>query len=128
MVDGDINTTWSTEHYIAGSLGKPGLGISIDAAPGVAARTLWRSRRPAPASRRSACTPPPALPSSTPSGGEQSVTALGWTQLAPARTIGSHTEIPINSSRLLYRYYLVWLTKLPPGRETAQISEITLFK
>jgi hypothetical protein len=53
---------------------------------------------------------------------------LGWTALAPARTVGGRTSIAIDSSGLLYRNYLVWITKLPPGHETAEISEITLFK
>ena len=126
VVDGDINTTWSTEHYIAGSLGKPGLGISIDAAPGVAARAV-EIQTPTPGFS-AAVYAATGLPSSTPPAGAQSVTALGWTQLADARTIGSHTKIPINAAKLLYRYYLVWIDKLPPGRQTAQISEITLFK
>ncbi len=126
VVDGDINTTWSTEHYIAGSLGKPGLGISIDAAPGVAARAV-EIQTPTPGFS-AAIYAATGLPSSTPSAGAQSVTALGWTQLASAHTIGSRTRIAINSSRLVYRYYLVWVVRLPPGRETAEVSEITLFR
>ena len=125
VVDGDLNTSWSTEHYTNGGLGKPGLGVSLDAAPGVAARAIEIQ------------TPTPGLAAavyastkltSGSSGGGQSLTALGWTPLAPARTIGGRTTIAIDSSGVLYRYYLVWLTKLPPGRETAEISEITLFK
>ena len=27
-----------------------------------------------------------------------------------------------------YRYYLVWITTLPPGQQSASISELTLFK
>jgi hypothetical protein len=46
----------------------------------------------------------------------------------PARTIGARTTIPIDSAGHLYRRYLIWITKLPIGRETAQISEVTLFK
>ncbi|MGA9284503.1 MAG: protein kinase [Solirubrobacteraceae bacterium] len=126
VVDGDINTTWSTEHYIAGSLGKPGLGISIDASPGVAARAV-EIQTPTPGFTAGVYAAT-GLPSSTPSGGTQNLTAFGWTQLATARTIGSQTKIPVNAAKLLYRYYLVWMTKLPPGHETAEISEITLFK
>ncbi len=40
VIDGDLNTFWSTEHYIEGNLSKPGLGVSLDAAPGVAARAV----------------------------------------------------------------------------------------
>ena len=34
VIDGDLTTSWSTEHYIEGNLGKPGLGVSLDASPG----------------------------------------------------------------------------------------------
>ena len=27
-----------------------------------------------------------------------------------------------------YRYYLIWLTTLPPNLQAAQIAELTLFK
>jgi hypothetical protein len=27
-----------------------------------------------------------------------------------------------------YRYYLMWMTTLPPGRESATIAELTLFR
>jgi serine/threonine-protein kinase len=126
VVDGDLNTSWSTEHYIAGSLGKPGLGVSIDAAPGVAARAV-EIQTPTPGFTAGVYAST-GLPSSGSSAAGKSLTALGWTPLAPARTIGARTKISINSSRLVYRYYLVWITKLPQGRQTAEISEITLFK
>jgi hypothetical protein len=64
----------------------------------------------------------------TSSGTAQTLKARGWTQLAPTRAIADRTTIAINSSRLAYRYYLVWITKLPPSRQTAEISEVTLFK
>ncbi|HEV2998242.1 MAG TPA: protein kinase, partial [Solirubrobacteraceae bacterium] len=41
VLDGDPNTTWSTEHYVEGRLGsKPGLGLYVDAAPSVPARAI----------------------------------------------------------------------------------------
>jgi serine/threonine protein kinase len=128
IVDGDLNTSWSTEHYVGGTLGKPGLGISLNATPGVAARSV-EIQTPTPgfsaaiyASTRS------IAPTSSPAARQQSLTALGWTALAPTRTIAGRTTIAINSAGLLYRYYLVWITRLPPERETAEISEVTLFK
>jgi eukaryotic-like serine/threonine-protein kinase len=125
IVDGDLNTSWSTEHYIGGNLGKPGLGVSIDAAPGVAARAVEiQTPTPGFAAAVYAST---RLPSASPPAGT-SLNALGWAQLAPARTVGKRTTIPINSSGLVYRYYLIWITRLPPGRVTAEISEVTLFR
>jgi hypothetical protein len=126
VVDGDLNTSWSTEHYIGGNLGKPGLGVSIDAAPGVAARAI-EIQTPTPGFAAAIYASTGPIPSSS-SGAGQSLAALGWTPLATARTIGARTTIPINSSGLVYRYYLIWISKLPPGHETAEISEITLFR
>jgi eukaryotic-like serine/threonine-protein kinase len=126
VVDGDLNTAWSTEHYINGNLGKPGLGIVLDAAPGVVARSIEiQTPTPGLAAAVYAST---GFSSSGSSAAGESLKARGWTALAPARTIRGRTTIAIDSSRLVYRYYLVWISKLPPGRETAEISEITLFK
>lgn len=126
VVDGDLNTSWSTEHYIGGSLGKLGLGVSLDASPGVVARSV-EIQTPTPGFSATiyASTGPKAASSS---GVAQSLEALGWTRLAAPRTIGSRTTIPIDASGLLYRHYLVWITRLPPGRSSAGISEVTLFK
>ena len=125
VIDGDLNTSWSTEHYIDGNLGKPGLGISLDATPGVAARAVEiQTPKPGFSAAVYAST---GLASSTASSG-QSLTALGWTLLAPARRIAGRTTIAINAKRLTYRYYLIWIVKLPPESETAEISELTLFK
>jgi eukaryotic-like serine/threonine-protein kinase len=126
VIDGDLNTSWSTEHYIGSSLGKPGLGVSLDAAPGVVAHSI-EIQTPTPGFTAAiyASTGPKAADST---GAVQSLGALGWTRLAPARAIGARTTMAINSSRLLYRYYLVWITKLPPERSAVKISELTLFK
>jgi serine/threonine protein kinase len=126
VVDGDLNTFWSTEHYIGGNLGKPGLGVSIDAAPGVAAKAI-EIQTPT-MGFTAAVYASTGLISGSSSGGAKSLTALGWTPLVPASAIGARTKISIDSSGLVYRYYLVWITKLPPGHQTAEISEITLFK
>ena len=40
VLDRDPQTTWSTERYDGGLAGKPGVGIYVDARPGVAARAL----------------------------------------------------------------------------------------
>jgi hypothetical protein len=126
-IDGDLTTSWSTEHYIEGNLGKPGLGVSLNAAPGVAARAV-EIQTPTPGFRAGVYAAT-GVPASTPaSSSNEHLTALGWTQLAPARTIGARTTIAINPAHSVYRYYLVWIVQLPAHSETAQISEITLFK
>jgi tRNA A-37 threonylcarbamoyl transferase component Bud32 len=126
VIDGDLNTSWSTEHYVGGALGKPGLGISIDAAPGVAARAV-EIQTPTPGfSAAVFASTGPA--SSTAPASARNLQARGWAPLAPARKIAGRTTIAINAKRLVYRYYLIWIVKLPAESETAEISEITLFK
>lgn len=141
-IDGDLNTSWSTEHYLDDKLDKAGLGVALDATPGVVARAI-EIQTPSPGftaavygSTGYSSTLPQAASAgmsadtgaSSPDGGARALAALGWTQLAPAKTIDSRTTISINGQGLLYLYYLVWITKLPPNSETAQIAEITLFK
>jgi serine/threonine-protein kinase len=127
VVDGDLNTSWSSEHYVEASLGKPGLGVSLDAAPGVAARAI-ELQTPTPgftAEIYAASQPKSANAGATAAG---SLTALGWTRLSEPRSVGSRSTIAINPARTVYRYYLIWITQLPPGSQTAAISEATLFR
>ena len=36
--------------------------------------------------------------------------------------------IPLNTPKTGYRYYLVWITALPPGKIIAYLNEIALYK
>jgi tRNA A-37 threonylcarbamoyl transferase component Bud32 len=127
VLDGDPNTTWSTEHYLNATLGsKPGTGFYIDAAPGLRARALEVQ------------TPTPGLTAAVygsnhfdgalPFGSAQSLSERGWTQLAGAQRIAARSTIHLDGSESRYRYYLFWITRLPPDSETAAVAEITLFK
>jgi tRNA A-37 threonylcarbamoyl transferase component Bud32 len=127
LIDGDPNTVWSTEHYLSDTLGrKSGTGFYLDAAPGLRARAL-EIQTPTPgfsagvyAAERFDAT----LPFESP----QSLSERGWLLLAAPRTIAERTTIAFNTAGTAYRYFLVWITKLPPGNETAAISDVTLFK
>ncbi len=128
VIDGEVGTAWSTEHYIEDKLApKPGTGLYLDAAPGVEARAI-EIQTPTPsfaagiyASNR--------FEEGLPYGDSTPLTQRGWTQLAPARPIGASTTITLrNPSDSLYRYYLVWIVSLPPSSESAEIAEVTLFK
>jgi eukaryotic-like serine/threonine-protein kinase len=128
VVDGDPNTTWSTEHYVEGSLGsKPGLGLYLDAAPGVKARAI-EIMTPTPGFQAGIYAAK-SFDESLAYGETASLAQRGWTQLAPARAIGANTTISLsNPADALYRYYLIWIVKLPPSNELAEIAEVTLFK
>ena len=40
----------------------------------------------------------------------------------------SSQRVDLDTAGNRFRYYLVWITKLPPGADQVQISEIRLFK
>jgi hypothetical protein len=127
IVDGDPNTTWSTEHYIEDSLGsKPGLGVYLDASPGVRARAL-AIQTPTPGFMAYVYAAN-AFRKSLPYGNPTPLIQRGWTQVAPVRTVGASTTIALSDpGGVRYRYYLIWIVKLPPSSEVAEISEAGLF-
>ncbi len=129
VVDSDPNTVWSTEQYYDGTLKKAGgvgLGLYLDAAPGVAARAVEIQ------------TPTPGfavqiyranhVEVSLPYGDSTPLNQRGW-----EGPVGSSTAVHTGQRIFLSpparrRYYLVWLTTLPPGRQSATISGVTLFR
>jgi eukaryotic-like serine/threonine-protein kinase len=130
LIDGDPNTTWSTEQYYSGTLkkaGGTGLGVYLDAAPRVLARAIEIQ------------TPTPGfavqvyvadhIELGLPYGNSTPLTARGWKGPAGTSTdVRSGERIPLTLSGHPHRYYLVWLTTLPPSMESATLSELTLFK
>jgi eukaryotic-like serine/threonine-protein kinase len=129
VVDSDPNTVWSTAHYYEGTLKKAGgvgVGVYLDAAPRVAARAV-------------------EIQTSTPGfdmqvygaddinlsyayGDTTPLTARGWHgPLGSAQSVRDRQRVRLTSGGS-YRYYLIWLTTLPPGQQSASISELTLFK
>jgi serine/threonine protein kinase len=119
VVDGDTNTSWSTESYNGGNLGKAGVGIYVDAKPGVAARAMeivtptkgWHGE---------------IYVARNGSGPPQSI--AGWQKLGTFTADTTTTKVDLDTATNRYRYYLVWITKLPPGQDSAAISEIRLFR
>jgi tRNA A-37 threonylcarbamoyl transferase component Bud32 len=127
VVDGDPDTVWSTEHYREDTLGrKPGTGIYVDAAPGLAARAI-EVQTPTPG-LTAAVYAASRFNSSLPYEAPQTLSERGWMQLAQPQTIQAQSTIPLDTHGARLRYYLLWITHLPPGSETAAISELTLFK
>jgi serine/threonine protein kinase len=127
VIDGDPNTTWSTEHYIEDTFaGKPGLGLYLDAAPGVRGRAI-EIQTPTPGFT-AAIYASGGFREGIPYGDSTPLRKRGWTQLAAARTIGADTTIQLSDPvGVRYRYYLIWITALPPSSEAAEIQEVTLF-
>jgi tRNA A-37 threonylcarbamoyl transferase component Bud32 len=113
-VDKDSDTSWSTEGYQAGNLGKDGVGIYVDADPGVDARSVeietpktgWEAEiRVADGNA-----PPEEIG--------------GWERVAGGTVASRRQRFKLPGER--HRYYLVWITDLG-GSERVNISEITLF-
>lgn len=127
VVDGDIGTSWSTQEYREDTLKpKPGTGFYVDAAPGLSARAVVVQ------------TPTPGLlmaiyaahrfDRDLPFGDSTPLTKRGWVQVAAPVPISAHTKIALSTGGVSYRYYLFWITSLPAGRPSAQISEVTLLR
>jgi serine/threonine protein kinase len=118
VVDGEKNTSWTTETYEGGVLNnKPGVGIYVIADPSVAARAI------------EILTPTKGWSGTiyvAKSGPPASIN--GWTKLGNITNAKATHRVQFDTAGNRYRYYLVWITKLPPGGDKVEISEIRLFK
>jgi serine/threonine-protein kinase len=117
-VDRDPNSVWSTETYSGATLGKAGVGLYVDAAPGVAAEQLG-VRSPTPGFRAEVYG---ATGDSPPEDID------GWKRLAANRPVAGAQRIDLDLDGGRFRYYLLWITALPDGEQRAEISEISLFE
>jgi serine/threonine-protein kinase len=121
-IDGNPTTSWQTQQYYSRTLGKPGVGVYVDAKPGVAARELrLLTDTPRFAVQIRARNTPPDR-SASDAGGN----AGGWTLLAAVSSVTRRQNFRLSGAR--YRYYLVWITSLPPGRQSVDLNEIQLYR
>ena len=129
VVDGDPNTSWSTEQYYDGTLKKPGgvgLGLYLDAAPGVLGKALEIQ------------TPTPGFAvqvyvadriTMLPYGDATPLSGRGWQgPVGSSADVHDGERIALSLAGVPHRYYLLWMTALPPGAESATIAGLTLFK
>jgi serine/threonine-protein kinase len=122
-IDDNPTTYWQTEQYYSGMLGKPGVGIYVDASPGVVARKLkLLTNTPGWSVQIRARNTPPNLRANDPGG-----TADGWTQIGRVSYVKRRTSIPVATVGQSYRYYLIWITGLPPHQNSVEINEIKLY-
>ena len=121
-IDGNLSTAWVTEHYYSGSLQKPGVGLYVDMGKRVAAHEIvvytqtpgWTGQIWA-----SNTLPDPDVFNSGPGG---------WVKLAQLPSVSNPEKIPVSTGGTGYRYYLVWITGLPPNTNYAAINEIALYQ
>jgi serine/threonine-protein kinase len=117
-IDGQLNTGWSTQQYYDHTLGKPGVGLYVDASPGVAARAIVIDTD----------TPGWSLQIYASKAKPNAQSFTGWTLLSSIPSVRSRQNVTLNTANVRYRYYLVWITKLPPSQNSVRINELTLYK
>ncbi|HEU4975129.1 MAG TPA: protein kinase [Baekduia sp.] len=118
VLDDDPSSSWSTESYHDQQLGKPGVGIYVDAKPGVAARAI-AIRTPTTGWEGKIYVATSGPPSDL----------SGWQDLGTSFTADKESfRVDLDTAKQQFRYYLVWITKLPPGEDKAEISEILLYR
>jgi serine/threonine-protein kinase len=107
--DGKSGTFWETEHYHdAPSLNKPGVGLILDAGSSVRLHQLGI-----------ATGTPGFTAEIKASNAPTSFSAV----VAASQTVTGQTRFQITGSTA-YRYYLIWITRLGPNYDTAQINEV----
>jgi hypothetical protein len=118
-VDGDPGTAWTTEIYYDNTLGKPGVGLYVDAGKSVVAGTMSLvTQTPGYAATIYAS-------ASAPNPDRFDVGSGGWVKVGSASDVQRHQTIHLSGGGA-YRYYLVWITSLG-GRDQASINEIRLY-
>jgi serine/threonine-protein kinase len=129
VVDSDPNTTWSTETYYEGTLRKAGgvgAGLYLDAAPGVAAKAIdIKTPTPGFAAQVYAAD---HVDLALSYGDSAPLSARGWQgPFGSSGSVHGRERIQLSVGGHRFRYYLIWLSTLPPGMQRATISDVTLF-
>jgi len=117
VLDDDPGTSWTTETYPDG-LTKAGVGIYVDAKPGVVGRQLdirtpttgWQGKL------------------YVANGASAPTTLAGWKDLGTTIVADKKKlSLQLDTAGQKFRYYLVWITKVPPAGK-ASIAEIVLYQ
>jgi hypothetical protein len=130
VVDSDPNTVWSTEQYYDGTLkkaGGTGAGLYLDATPGVVAKAIEIQ------------TPTPGIgvqlyaaskvTAELPYGDSTTLAERGWQgPFGASGYVHDGERIGLSTGGQAFRFYLIWITTLPPGMQSASIADLTLFK
>lgn len=104
-VDHNAATAWTTEHYR--SFTKPGVGLVLAAPDASALRRLTIE------------SDTPGYTAQIKSGDSPSGT---FAAVSSSQTVGSSTTFTLTGKRA--RYYLIWITQLPPGADHARVNEV----
>ena len=119
-IDNNRNTAWTTQTYYYGLQSKPGVGLYVDASPGVAATSMLID------------TVTPGIRvaifgRTTPVNADAFDTGpSGWVHVGGAASVKSSQTIKLATGRVKYRYYLVWITSLGTWH-AASLNEVALY-
>jgi eukaryotic-like serine/threonine-protein kinase len=122
-IDADPATVWSTEQYSSGRLApKPGVGLYLDAGTAVAARRL------------DIRTPTPGFEVRVYGSNQAPFAEPGpeafqrWGAPLAQKKVDAKRSISIDTRGRTLRYYLVWITSLPPTGGKAEIGTLRLLR
>jgi serine/threonine-protein kinase len=119
-IDNLRSTAWTTETYYNGQLGKAGVGIYVDANPGVAAKSMVIDTATPGYSVSIYARRAPVNANVFDAG------AQGWVKVGSAAHIKATQTITLTTGDTGYRYYLVWITSLGAHDQVA-VNEIALY-
>jgi hypothetical protein len=111
--DRNTGTFWETERYHStfAALGKQGVGLVLDV------------KRPLQLHRIVITTTTPGFVAVIRAGDSTGSSAgLFPDTVSASQTVGNGTILTISGGR--HRYYLLWITSLPPGGQTVRINEV----
>jgi tRNA A-37 threonylcarbamoyl transferase component Bud32 len=116
--DTDEGTYWATETYQGGTLNnKPGVGLYIDAAPRTRARFI-RVLTPSPGFRAAVYV--------ADSGPPRRID--GWRRASPTLTVARRQDFRLAAGSRPHRYFLLWITRLPPGHSQVKVAEMQVWR
>ena len=124
-IDGDTSTVWNTETYSGSTLNnKPGVGFYLDAAPQVSADAARiQTKTPGFAAQIWASHQFKDFPQGLSS---PPLSSRGWVEVGSASSVSGNQRVKLDTARQAFRYYLLWITSLPPGQNRASVAEFTL--
>jgi hypothetical protein len=117
-VDGKAATAWTTADH-PGGLGKPGVGLVIEAGGFQSYSALGIQTATPGYSVSIYSTDQDEPPATGPDDG-------GWTLEGSKAAVAKQQRIALKGATAQPQYLLVWITKLPPGKPRAGLSEVSL--
>ncbi|MDQ3768115.1 MAG: protein kinase [Actinomycetota bacterium] len=119
VVDDDPNTFWDTETYQDFDNQKDGVGIYVDADPGVEAmRMEIATNNPGWSGRVLAAR----------EGPPEEIDDAGWVELARIDGAQATQQVDLATEGQPFRYYLVWIESFPEGANSVELAEIVLLE